>query len=89
MTLKYTYSRKHNTSNQLIEAVIAGWKSPKFEGRPCTAMDNFGEDPMSAYGALADAREAGLVETWIDEYDGLFRARLTEFGRKKMEKLNG
>ena len=70
-----------------LDAVVAGWKAPHFEGRPCYAMADFNQSPLKAYGALADAREAGLVKVWIDEYDGLFRACLTDLGRTRREAL--
>jgi hypothetical protein len=50
-------------------------------------MADFDQNPMRAYGTLADAQKAGLVRVWIDEYDGLFRAHLTELGRKRREAL--
>jgi len=77
----------HTARAARLDALVVGWKGPHFEGRPCNARADFDQNPMRAYGTLADAQEASLVRVWIDEYDGLFRAHLTELGRKRREAL--
>lgn len=69
--------------------LVATWRNPQGEGRPCDMMADFDHDNANtSFQKLADAQDAGLVRVWIDEYDGLFRAALTDEGLKLREELD-
>lgn len=70
-----------------LDALLRRWRQPSLEARPRDAVEGF--DPEVDWFTFTEAQDAGLLRMWVDEYDGLYRAYLTDLGRARREALDG